>query len=153
MLTKQQRIDRHAGLGGSDAAAVLGLSPWTSPLDLYLDKRGELDEEPEQPTNWQRWGHLLEDLIADEASAQEKQGTVHGCKDTEVTAAELIRERLPTSSADGTYFATQASAQLDTAQRGLSAMLPTLSLATEMKVQSATLMKGRSSATFFWNSL
>ena len=70
MLTKQQRIDRHAGLGGSDAAAVLGLSPWTSPLDLYLDKRGELDEEPEQPTNWQRWGHLLEDLIADEASAQ-----------------------------------------------------------------------------------
>lgn len=69
MLSEQQRIDRHAGLGGSDAAAALGLSPWTSPLELYLQKRGELQPEGD-PTSWQRWGHLLEDLIADEAAGQ-----------------------------------------------------------------------------------
>lgn len=69
MLTEQQRIDRHSGLGGSDAASALGLSPWTSPLELYLQKRGELEEEGET-TSWQRWGHLLEDLIAEEAAEQ-----------------------------------------------------------------------------------
>ena len=51
------------------------------------------------------------------------------------------------------YCSSQVSAQLETAQRGLSAMFFTLSLATEMKLHSATLMSGRSSATFFWNSL
>lgn len=31
-------LDRSKFLGGSDAAAVLGVSPWRTPLDLYLDK-------------------------------------------------------------------------------------------------------------------
>jgi predicted phage-related endonuclease len=33
--------DRQHFLGGSDAAAVLGVSPWHTPLDLYLIKTGE----------------------------------------------------------------------------------------------------------------
>ena len=31
---------RKVGIGGSDAAAILGLSPWKSPLDVWLDKTG-----------------------------------------------------------------------------------------------------------------
>ena len=31
-------IDRSTYLGGSDIAAILGLSPWSTPLDVYLDK-------------------------------------------------------------------------------------------------------------------
>ena len=45
------------------------------------------------------------------------------------------------------------SAQFDTAQRGLVAMFSTLSDATEVNDQSATLMRGRSSVTRRWNSL
>lgn len=30
--------ERHKFIGGSDIAAVLGVSPWKTPLDLYLDK-------------------------------------------------------------------------------------------------------------------
>lgn len=35
---------RRGGLGGSEIAAVLGLSPWDSPLSLYHRKRGELPD-------------------------------------------------------------------------------------------------------------
>ncbi len=55
--------------------------------------------------------------------------------------------RLPASQ-----FSTQVSAQFDTAQRGLLETFFTVSRATVMKLHSATLMSGRSSTTFFWNS-
>ena len=32
---------RKLGLGGSDMAAVLGLSPWRSPIDVWLDKTSD----------------------------------------------------------------------------------------------------------------
>lgn len=55
---------RRSGIGGSDVAAVLGVSPWTSPLQLYLDKIGEAP--PERETDQQLWGVLLEDVVARE---------------------------------------------------------------------------------------
>lgn len=39
--------NRQHFLGGSDAASVLGISPWKSPLDLYMQKTAEFVE----PTN------------------------------------------------------------------------------------------------------
>lgn len=44
-------VDRTKFLGGSDAAAVLGISPWRTPLDLYLDKIQPRIESPEQQDN------------------------------------------------------------------------------------------------------
>lgn len=38
-------MDRRTYLGGSDAAAILGVSPWKSPLQLYQEKIGEYKEE------------------------------------------------------------------------------------------------------------
>ena len=38
MLTKEQKLLRRTGIGGSDAAAILGLSPWATPLDIYNEK-------------------------------------------------------------------------------------------------------------------
>lgn len=35
---------RRKGIGGSDVAALFGVSPWVSPYSLYLDKLGELPE-------------------------------------------------------------------------------------------------------------
>ena len=40
---------RRKGIGASDIAAVLGVSPWATPYQLYLDKRGELPQEDEKP--------------------------------------------------------------------------------------------------------
>lgn len=45
----ESRIDwlkeRQKGIGGSDVAAILGLSPWRTPYDVYLDKIGEAPKE------------------------------------------------------------------------------------------------------------
>lgn len=59
---------RKSGIGGSDVAALLGMSKYTSPYELYLDKRGELPEIP-RPDSLERaakWGHFHEPLIAAE---------------------------------------------------------------------------------------
>lgn len=40
MLTREQLELRKTGIGGSDIAAVIGENPWSSPLDVYLDKKG-----------------------------------------------------------------------------------------------------------------
>ena len=59
---------RKVGIGGSDAAAVVGMSPWTSPVRIYLDKIDALPEEPADPEREERFyfGHVMEDLVARE---------------------------------------------------------------------------------------
>ncbi|GAA1765738.1 lambda-exonuclease family protein [Streptomonospora arabica] len=52
---------RAGRLGGSDMAAVLGRSPWTSPYRLWHLKAGRVQEEPTTPE--QARGHYLEDGI------------------------------------------------------------------------------------------
>jgi putative phage-type endonuclease len=55
---------RRRYLGGTDIPAILGLSPWASPLSVYLDKIGEAPERDE--TMAMRRGLHLERFIADE---------------------------------------------------------------------------------------
>ncbi len=57
---------RRRGIGGSDIAAICGLSPWRSPMAVYLDKIGELKEEEESERMY--FGKILEDVIAKEFS-------------------------------------------------------------------------------------
>lgn len=56
--------DRTKFIGGSDIAAVLGISPWVTPAELWLDKveprRAEVPE-----TGVKRRGHRLEPYIVD----------------------------------------------------------------------------------------
>lgn len=56
---------RRKGIGGSDAAAVMGLSPFCTTRDLYYDKTG-IKPAIENEQNWvaKEVGHLLEDLVA-----------------------------------------------------------------------------------------
>lgn len=53
--------DRNEGLGASDCAAVMGLSKWKTPLQLYMEKRGEIP--PVEQTIPMKCGHALEPLI------------------------------------------------------------------------------------------
>lgn len=64
MIERAQWIERQrGGIGGSEAAAVLGLDPWRSPLDVW---RAKVENVP--PTEDEvflfRLGHLLEPVIA-----------------------------------------------------------------------------------------
>lgn len=55
---------RRRYLGASEAAAVAGLSPWSSALEVYLRKVGAFPEAEE--TESMRFGTLLEPIVADE---------------------------------------------------------------------------------------
>lgn len=57
---------RRTGIGGSDVAAVLGLSPWRTPLDVYLDKLGEAPKE--LTSQAAHFGTRLEAVVAAEFS-------------------------------------------------------------------------------------
>jgi putative phage-type endonuclease len=66
-MTPEQRqawlAERRTGIGGSDAAAACGLSKWKTPLELWLDKRGELETAESEPM---KWGNLLEPVVRQE---------------------------------------------------------------------------------------
>lgn len=53
--------ERRTGIGGSDVAAILGLSKWRTPLEVYQDKRGEI--EPQADNDAMRWGRYLEPVV------------------------------------------------------------------------------------------
>lgn len=64
MLTKDQRAQRRKGIGGSDVAALLGVSRYKSAVDLYLDKLGEPSGADIQEAKPQlERGNILEPLI------------------------------------------------------------------------------------------
>lgn len=62
------RIDwlkqRQSHIGGSDVAAILGLSRWRTPFDIYLSKTTPVDEKEEEPKYFVR-GRFLEGAIAE----------------------------------------------------------------------------------------
>ena len=61
---------RMLGLGGSDAAVVLGISPYNSALELYHNKRGTVFPNPKAPDEGLQfifdYGHTVEDLVVQE---------------------------------------------------------------------------------------
>jgi len=66
MLTTEQLEARKSGIGGSDAAAIMGLSPWKTATEVYLEKRGEIAEENIDDKEVVIFGNLLEDVVAGE---------------------------------------------------------------------------------------
>ncbi|QFS37627.1 YqaJ viral recombinase family nuclease [Burkholderia cepacia] len=59
---------RRTGIGGSDAAAAVGLNPYMSLLELWLDKTGRADglpgPDPNDTSSPTYWGTLLEPIVA-----------------------------------------------------------------------------------------
>ena len=68
-LTREEWLDyRKKGIGGSDVAAIMGISPFATIRDLYNNKVGILPAIPEEEeSNWvaKEVGHRLEDLVAE----------------------------------------------------------------------------------------
>jgi len=59
-------LERKKGIGGSDAAAAIGLNPYKSPLELYQEKRGEIEPPDLSDNEAVHFGNVLEDTIANE---------------------------------------------------------------------------------------
>lgn len=55
---------RRKGIGGSDAAAIAGLSKYKSPVAVYLEKTGQLEQEEAGEAAY--FGNKLEALVAEE---------------------------------------------------------------------------------------
>lgn len=60
--------DRSQYLGATDIAAIVGLSSYSAPIDVWREKRGLNDAEP--PSERAAWGKLLEQAIADGYEAE-----------------------------------------------------------------------------------
>ena len=67
-MTSAERLEwlktRQTGIGGSDVAAILGLSRYKSALDVYNDKVGEVSDSEQSQAAY--WGTQLEDIVAKE---------------------------------------------------------------------------------------
>lgn len=66
MTTRKDFLEnRRKGIGGSDCAPILGLSKWSTPLDVYLSKVEPVKDEGDVP-DYLHFGNVLEPVIADE---------------------------------------------------------------------------------------
>ncbi len=65
MLTQKQIEIRKTGLGGSDMASVLGLSPYKTRYELYLEKIGAIKPDDLQDNDLVQFGNIIEHTIAD----------------------------------------------------------------------------------------
>jgi len=59
---------RRRGIGGSDVAAVCGLSKWKSPVEVWLDKTGQIDPSPAGEAAY--WGTIMEPIIRQELAGR-----------------------------------------------------------------------------------
>lgn len=81
--TEQDWHDLRAkGIGGSDVAAIMGISPWTTPLQVWLEKTGR--EPPRDLTNneYVYWGTVLEEKVADRFAEIHPDMTIRNVKAT-----------------------------------------------------------------------
>ena len=75
------RAERKNGIGGSEAAAVMGISKYTSPLEIWLIKTGR---EEQQDISWKEsveWGSRLEPTVAEKFAEEHPELVVEepGC--------------------------------------------------------------------------
>ncbi len=60
MLTPEQLLLRKTGIGGSDAAAIVGLGKYATPLSVYLDK---ITDTVKETTDAMERGNVLEPFV------------------------------------------------------------------------------------------
>jgi putative phage-type endonuclease len=64
-ITATQRAERTQYIGASDAAAVLGLSRWSSPLQVWAEKTGAVTAQDKSAEFAVRLGTVLEDDVCE----------------------------------------------------------------------------------------
>lgn len=96
---------RRTGIGGSDIPALLGLSRFKTPMDVYLQKL-QLVPPSSGDTGPQEWGHRLEPVIL-QALAERHGLTYHPAPGT-VRASQVWEHALYTPDGVGDGFVAEA---------------------------------------------
>ncbi|SFK76016.1 putative phage-type endonuclease [Paenibacillus sp. 1_12] len=71
---EQWLVYRRNGIGGSDLAAICGISKWRTAMHVFLEKLGEALEE--QMGEAAEWGTRLEPLIADKFACEHPEWAI-----------------------------------------------------------------------------
>lgn len=91
---------RRQGIGGSDVAAIMGLSKWRTPYQVWAEKRGEVEPEDISGKPAVMWGNLLETPILEHYKALHPERNAH-----KVHAIMQCRERpWAQASLDGEFY-------------------------------------------------
>lgn len=72
MLSIEQKEERKKGLGATDCAAVMGLSPYKTPYELWLEKTGRTEDQAILSEDRLRLRHAHEETIAREYAFQKQ---------------------------------------------------------------------------------
>lgn len=85
--SREWHAQRAQGVGGSDVAVILGLSPWNSREDLFLLKTGQTKDKPTTAGSGALWrGNIWEDAIArNYQKLHESEEVFVNCKDSWVS--------------------------------------------------------------------
>lgn len=75
-IREQWLAERRKGIGGSDAAAILGLSKYATPYTVWLEKTGRMIPEDVSSKDAVYWGNVLEDVVAKEYAKRHPEQTV-----------------------------------------------------------------------------
>jgi len=67
--SEQFHIDRRSGIGGSDAASILGISQYGTPLGVWMSKMGLT--EPGADSEPAEWGRILEPKVLEQYAIRE----------------------------------------------------------------------------------
>jgi putative phage-type endonuclease len=70
MLTNDEREKRKRYIGGTDVSAILGMSPWRTPWDVWASKTGRAEDV--RTSEAMRWGTALEPVVLAEYEFQTK---------------------------------------------------------------------------------
>ena len=70
---------RTRGIGGSDVAPVLGISAYSQPLKIYMEKTGQWESEDLSDKEAIVWGNILESVIAKEFARRNPNYQVQNC--------------------------------------------------------------------------
>lgn len=102
-LTAEDRAWRREGLGASDIAALLGLSPWESPFGLWADKVGLLPDDEDDREDFD-FGHFME--LAVGPWFEKKTGLHVACQQLKLAREDVAWQRC---ILDGRVFESAAS--------------------------------------------
>ena len=87
--------DRRESIGGSDAATIVGLNPYSSPYELWADKLGRIP--PKESNEAMRLGHDLEQYVAErftEATGKRVRRENNIIRNTDIPFAHANVDRL-----------------------------------------------------------
>lgn len=76
---------RNKGVGGSDVAAIMGISKYRSPIEVWMEKRGMREPQDLSDKEAVEWGNRLESIIREKFAEKHGELSVMECAESYVS--------------------------------------------------------------------